>query len=81
MVELLVNKYKHSGDNANSTLPCLRRRTRRRDSIQCMGNARPQASSATDNVNLMNNNCGSDAQLQVQVDQDLTEQSRCYTCA
>lgn len=76
MVELLVNKYKYSRDDAETTLPCLRRRTRRRESIQCTHNASPPMSA----VDYMNDsappNC--DTYAQSQVSQEKKTEPRCY---
>ena len=78
MVELLVNKYKYSGDNATDSppLPCVRRRTRRRDSIQCAADVRSPASadSATDSTRLPA--CDTHSQAEQR-----TEQSRSCYCA
>lgn len=77
MVELLVNKYKYSGDNATDALPCVRRRTRRRDSIQCAADVRSPASadSATDSTRLPAYDTHS------HVPEQRTEQSRSCYCA
>lgn len=77
MVELLVNKYKYSGDSAIDSLPCVRRRTRRRNSIQCAADIRSPASpdSATDNAKLPACDTHSHAPEQ------RTEQSRSCYCA
>ena len=76
MVELLVNKYKSNSD-AQTTMPCQRRRTRRRDSIQLHDDAHainsPMTSTARDNTQPQNN-----TQPHVQVDDERRPRARCH---